>query len=174
VPDQLVGESLVSSIWLFFRFEFHRAAGGAEAIGPHRANILEAIDRFGSISAAAQAVDLTFRQTWRVVQLLNAQFNKPLIGIRRSGRSSGAFLTPLGKEVLARFREMERVANEALEPHFRAFEKITGMDPKKKRPIPRFAQIVDPSAIAPLKKKPARRPKAEQKKIKKKLGKRAK
>jgi molybdate transport system regulatory protein len=151
---------LVSSIWFFFRIEFHRAAGGTQAIGPHRANILEAIDRFGSISAAAPAVDLTFRQTWRVVQHLNALFAKPLVEIRRSGRSSGAFLTPLGKEVLTRFREMQSVISEALEPSFLAFEKITGINPNKPPPIPRFAQIIDPSTIAPRKKKPARRPKA--------------
>jgi molybdate transport system regulatory protein len=159
---------LVSSIWFFFRIEFHRAAGGTQAIGPHRANILEAIDRFGSISAAAPAVDLTFRQTWRVVQHLNALFDTPLVEIRRSGRSSGAFLTPLGKDVLARFREMQRVINEALEPNFRAFEKITGMNPNKPPPIPRFAQIIDPTTIAPRKKKSAQRPKARPKNEKRK------
>lgn len=137
----------MSSIWAFLRIDFHGAAGSIESIGPHRANILEAIDRFGTISAAALAVDLTFRQTWRVVQYLNSQFDRPLIAIRRSGRTSGAILTPLGKEVLACFREMERAASEALEPHFRVFQKIVGMDPNRPPPIPRFAQILDPSTI---------------------------
>jgi molybdate transport system regulatory protein len=157
----------VSSIWFFLRIDFHGAGGGPASIGVHRANILEAIDRFGSISAAAPAVDLTFRQTWRVVQSLNALFDTPLIAIRRSGRSSGASLTPLGKEVLARFREIQRAAGEALEPHFLAFEKLIGMDPKKSPPIPRFAQIVDPSTVALATKKRATRLRARQKKKKK-------
>jgi molybdate transport system regulatory protein len=109
--------------------------------------MLEAIDRFGSISAAAPAVDLTFRQLWRQVQMLNSLFDQPLIGIRRSGRSSGAFLTLLGKEVLARFREMQQVANETLEPHFRAFEKLVGLDPNALPPVPRYARIIDPATI---------------------------
>lgn len=148
----------MSSIWLFLRIDFHRAGGGVESIGPHRANILEAIDGFGSISAAALAVDLTFRQTWRVVQYLNSQFDRPLIEIRRSGRTSGALLTPLGKEVLACFREIQHAANEALEPHFRAFEKVGRMDPNRPPPIPRYAQIIDPSTIpAPKKGRPPQR-----------------
>jgi len=140
------------SIWLLLRIEFDVAIGIA-AIGPHRAGMLEAIDRFGSISAAAPAVDLTFRQLWRLVQALNSFFNGPLIGIRRSGRSSGAFLTPLGKEVLARYREMERVANQALEPHYREFEKLVGIDSNTPPPVPRYAQVIDPSTVAPPKKK---------------------
>jgi molybdate transport system regulatory protein len=137
----------MSSIWPFLRIQFGDVNDYNKAIGPHRANMLEAIDRFGSISAAAPAVDLTFRQLWRQVQVLNSLFDQPLIGIRRSGRSSGAFLTPLGKEVLARFREMQQVANETLEPHFRTFEKLVGLDPDAPPPVPRYARIVDPATI---------------------------
>ncbi len=43
-------------IWLFFNLLFHEKKYG---VGIGRANILEAIDRFGSISAAGVAVDTT-------------------------------------------------------------------------------------------------------------------
>ncbi len=145
------------SIWLFFRIEF----GGVKAIGPHKAAMLEAIDQLGTIAAAAPAVDLTYRQFWRVVQLLNTHFNKPLIEIRRSGRSSGAVLTPLGKEVLARFREMQRVANEALEKHFREFEALVGVDPRTPQPVPRFAQVIPPSTSSQTAKRLAKTAKAK-------------
>jgi molybdate transport system regulatory protein len=139
-------------IWTFLRMEFDGADGNG-AIGPHRANILEAIDRFGSLSAAAPAVDLTFRQLWRVVHAINSMLGQPVVGIRRSGRSSGAYLMPLGKEVLARFRAMQRAVDKVLEPHYRDFAKFVGMDPNTPPPIPRYAQIIDPSTIPPPKKK---------------------
>ncbi len=139
---------------MFLRLDF---AGGNGSIGPARATILEAIDRFGSISAAAPAVDLSSRQLWTLVQILNSLFDEPLIEIRRSGRSSGAILTPLGREVLAHFRKMEHVANKALATRFRKFEKLVGADPGAPPPIPRFAQIADPNTIQASKKNPATR-----------------
>lgn len=150
----------MSSIFLFLRIEWNVNDNDA-AIGLHRANVLEAIDRFGSLSAAAPAVDVTFRQLWRTVQVLNQLFDEPLVGIRRSGRSSGAFLTLLGKEVLTHFREMQRAANETLEPHFRAFEKLVGLDPNTPSPAPRYAMI-DPATI-PVAKKQKRSPQTKTK-----------
>ncbi|WP_213736040.1 hypothetical protein [Bradyrhizobium sp. dw_411] len=149
----------MSSIWMFLQIDFGDVDDQSTSIGPHRANILEAVDRFGSISAAALSINLTFRRLWAAVQTINKLSDKqPLIGIRRTGRSSGAFLTPLGKEVLAQFREIQRVANEALEPHLVEFEKLVGLDPHAQPPVPNYLQINDPDTIA-RKKKPMSRPK---------------
>ncbi len=153
------------AIWLFFRLEF----GPTTAIGPHKAGMLEAIERFGSISAAAPAVDLTFRQLWRLVQSLNTHFDRPLVEIRRSGRSSGAFLTPLGKEVVARYREMERLTNQTLEKHYRQFEAAVGIKPNSPQHVPRYAQIIDPTTIdrTTKQKKRAQKTKAQKNKTQK-------
>jgi molybdate transport system regulatory protein len=140
-------------IWMFFNLDFGEGKSG---VGIHRANILEAIDRFGSISAAAPAVDLTFSQMWRVVRTLNSHCDQPMVAARRGGRNAGAFLTPLGKDVLARFREIERVINESAAPYIRELEKVVGVDKTPPR-LPRFAQIVDPSTLpAPRKSRPPR------------------
>ena len=144
------------SIWMFFCLHFGTID---KTLGPHRANMLEAIDRFGSISAAAPAVNLMFRQSWELVQELNNLFDQPLIGIRRSGRNSGAYLTPLGKEVLGRVREIQRVFDEALKPHLHDLAKSVGLDPNAPPPIPREARIVDPATI-PIAKKQKRSPQA--------------
>ncbi|MBU6462319.1 MAG: LysR family transcriptional regulator [Bradyrhizobium sp.] len=140
-------------IWTFFNLDFCQ---GKYGVGIHRANILEAIDRFGSISTAAIAVDLTFNQTWRTIRKLNSLCDKPFVGTRRGGRTGGAFLTPLGKDVLTRFREIERVINESTAPYIRELEKVVGVD-KKPTVLPRYAQIIDPNTISASKKKPAKR-----------------
>ncbi len=138
------------SIYLFLRIEWGELH---DAIGPHRANMLEAIERFGTVSAAAPAVDLSYRQLWRLVQILNSLFDKPMIAIRRSGRQSGACLTPFGKTVLARIREMQRLANETLKPHFREFEELVGIDPDSPPPYRRYGHIIDPATLAVSKKR---------------------
>lgn len=134
------------SIWMFLSIEWSSVH---DAIGPHRANMLEAIDRFGSISAAAPAVDLSVRQLLASVHILNSLFDEPLVELRRGRHGGGASLTPVGKEVLAKFREMEQVANSALKPYFRAFEKRFGIDSTTPPAIPRYAQIIGPRNADP-------------------------
>ncbi|WP_412771673.1 winged helix-turn-helix domain-containing protein [Nitrobacter sp.] len=151
------------SIWLFFRIEFTRVNpkgcekfGSLAGMGTGRVCILEAIDRYGSISAGAPAVGLKFQQFWRQVQDLNTQFKEPVVDIRRSGRNRGAFLTPLGKEVVRRYREMERITNKTLEKHYREFEALVGIDSTTPPFVPRWAQLIDPGTIAKPAKKRAR------------------
>jgi molybdate transport system regulatory protein len=122
--------------------------------------MLEAIDRFGSISAAAPAVDLSIRQLLASVHTLNSLFDEPLVELRRGRHGGGASLTPIGKEVLARFREMEQVANGALKSYFRAFEKRFGIDSTTPAAIPRYARIIAPHNVTPSAKErtPQRKP----------------
>jgi molybdate transport system regulatory protein len=127
--------------YLFMRVDFPSGA----KIGPSRAAILEGIDKLGSISAASRAVGLTYRQVWATVKVMNEMFKAQLVEIAPEGRASGARLTPLGRKVVAQFREMEDAANRALSPHLKAFERLTGEDPKAPAPVPRWAQIGAPA-----------------------------
>jgi molybdate transport system regulatory protein len=115
-------------------------------IGPGRIAILEGIDRFGSITAAANSVDLTYRQVWNVVQLLNEMFEEPLIEVRRAGRSGGANLTPLGKSIVARYRELELAADKSLSKKLSAFEKLVGENPSAPKRKPRWVEVREPAA----------------------------
>lgn len=121
--------------YLFMRLDLPSGA----KIGPSRTAILEGIDRFGSISASARAVGLTYRQVWSTVQIMNAMFDEPLVVLGPGGRAGGARLTPLGRKVVDRFREMEIVANKALSRHFKSFELMTGEDAKAPALVPRWA-----------------------------------
>lgn len=140
------------ALWIFMDMRFSH--GGS--FGHGRVAILDAIDRFGSISASARAVGLTYQAVWSTVRLLNRQFPEPLVTIRRSGRSSGAVLTPIGKEIVARFREMDRLVNALLEKQSRALERAVGDDPKAPPLMHRWAYLVDPSSEEAQKKQPRR------------------
>ena len=69
---------------------------------------MEAIERRGSITAAGEAVGLTYRAAWDAVQALNNLFPKPLIRARAGGRSGGAAeLTAEGAAALRTLRHAE-------------------------------------------------------------------
>jgi molybdate transport system regulatory protein len=82
--------------------------GGAARAGDDRVRLLEAIGRTGSITSAAQELDLSYRAAWDAVQMLNNLFPKPLVRARPGGRSGGtAGLTPEGEAALATLRHIQ-------------------------------------------------------------------
>ncbi len=84
-------------------------------VGPGRADLLESIARTGSISAAGKAMGMSYKRAWGLVQALNEGFGSPLVETARGGAAQGgAHLTPIGEEVLARYRSMQRLAETAI------------------------------------------------------------
>lgn len=85
--------------------------GAVVAIGPGRADLLEAIGRGGSISAAARALGMSYRRAWLLVDAVNRCFRRPLVERATGGRGGGgAQLTAHGVEVLRLYRTIERKA----------------------------------------------------------------
>lgn len=84
---------------------------GEVAIGPGKADLLAAIGETGSISAAARAMDMSYRRAWLLVDVMNRSFRLPLVRSAIGGtRGGGAQLTPTGIHVLQQFRSMEAAA----------------------------------------------------------------
>ncbi len=89
------------------------------ALGPGKADLLEAIDREGSILAAGRAMGMSYRKCWMLVDRMNRTWVGALVETRLGGGpKSGARLTDLGREVLRDFRALEAhvagaAANEA-------------------------------------------------------------
>jgi molybdate transport system regulatory protein len=99
--------------------------GAVVAIGPGKADLLEAIGRTGSISAAGREMDMSYRRAWMLVEAVNASFAEPLVVTATGGRrGGGALLTPFGKKVLARYRAMEASAGAAVAAELRRFSKL--------------------------------------------------
>ena len=86
------------------------------AIGPGKADLLEAIDTTASLTAAAKHSGMSYKRSWLLVQEMNGAFVTPLVETIKGGAGGGGGtqLTPLGQRVLMRFREMEADANEAV------------------------------------------------------------
>ncbi len=82
--------------------------GDRFAMGPGKADILEAIVREGSISAAGRALGMSYRRTWLLVDEMNRCFTDKLVETRKGGtHDRGAVLTALGTTVLDGYRSLE-------------------------------------------------------------------
>lgn len=90
--------------------------GDEIAMGPGKADLLDAIDTHGSISAAGRALGMSYRRTWLLVDTMNRCWREPLVDTAAGGpHGGGARLSPLGRQVLQRFRDIERKMAEAVE-----------------------------------------------------------
>ncbi len=85
--------------------------GAVVAIGPGKADLLEAIARSGSISAAGREMGMSYRRAWMLADAMNASFAKPLVSTATGGKKGGgAQLTDFGIDVLRRYRAIEAKA----------------------------------------------------------------
>jgi molybdate transport system regulatory protein len=73
-----------------------------------RIDLLEAIDQVGSISRAAQRLDLSYRAAWDAVDAINNLAGKPVL-IRAAGgeHGCGSYLTAHGREFVRLYRLLE-------------------------------------------------------------------
>jgi molybdate transport system regulatory protein len=82
-----------------------------EMIGPGKAELLERIDRCGSIAAAGREMGMSYKRAWELIGTLNAMFHAPLVESTRGGPGGGgAVLTALGHEILGHYRAFEKAA----------------------------------------------------------------
>jgi molybdate transport system regulatory protein len=92
------------------------------AFGPGKADLLEAIQRAGSISAAAKVLDMSYRRAWMLVETMNGCFESPLVKSAKGGSGGGgAEVTPEGLALLKEFRGMEREVAQVVDAHLPAF-----------------------------------------------------
>jgi molybdate transport system regulatory protein len=93
-------------------FQLHFDAD--KRLGPGKIELLEQIDRTGSISAAGRAMNMSYRRAWLLVDAMNRTFHAPVVATRLGGTSEGrARLTPLGQEVMQLYLEIGQVARDA-------------------------------------------------------------
>lgn len=85
--------------------------GQDEMIGPGKVDLLERIDRCGSIAAAGREMNMSYKRAWELIGTLNAMFHAPVVNSTRGGSGGGgAVLTDLGREVLSLYRDFETEA----------------------------------------------------------------
>lgn len=101
---------------------FRILLGEVIALGPGKADLLEAIESEGSISGAARHMGMSYRRAWLLVDTMNKSFRAPLIETAAGGTGGGgAMVTEFGRDMLARYRAIEAKAREAVADDIEAF-----------------------------------------------------
>lgn len=91
--------------------------GDEIAIGPGKADLLDAIRDHGSISAAGRAMGMSYRRTWLLVDAMNRCWRDRIVEtVPGGGRDRGAHVTPAGEALLSAYRAMQAAATQAAEP----------------------------------------------------------
>ncbi len=80
------------------------------ALGPGKVDLLEAVDRTGSISAAARDQKMSYRRAWLLIDEMNRALTHPVLDTS----VAGATLTETGRQVIDIYRRVEAKAAEAI------------------------------------------------------------
>ena len=113
--------------------------GEVTAMGPGKAELLEAIAREGSISAAGRAMGMSYRRAWTLVDVMNRCWSEPVVQTSiGGGNKGGATLTAFGSRLLGAYRELEaRLVEAAADGPFHDFEQDLLATPRPQAPAHR-------------------------------------
>ena len=90
------------------------------ALGPGKADLLDAIASTGSISGAARKMGMSYRRAWILVNTMNACFAEPVVGTEKGGaEGGGAELTSTGRRVLKQYRRLATTVQSTFGPLLR-------------------------------------------------------
>jgi molybdate transport system regulatory protein len=93
---------------------------GNVVFGTGRLNILNAIEHHGSILAAAKALGMSYRAVWGKIKATEERLGQPLMLKRTGGlHGGGSKLTPFGKALVERFRQLEDLNRTTADAFFR-------------------------------------------------------
>lgn len=82
--------------------------GDEIAMGPGKADLLDAIRAQGSISGAGRAMGMSYRRAWLLVDAMNRCWKRPLVETSPgSTHGGGARVTPFGEDVLTHYRALQ-------------------------------------------------------------------
>lgn len=85
-------------------------------VGWGRVILLERIDKFGSIAAAAKSMGLGYRNAWLWVEAMNCLAPAPLVEKATGGAGGGhARLTEEGRNVIAEYKQLRARFQEFLQ-----------------------------------------------------------
>ncbi len=95
-PDAPPGFSCRGRIWI--------EKDGETYLGVGRMVLLARIKDFGSISAAAKSMDMSYKHAWDLVDSMNRHAPEPLVSTSKGGKGGGgALLTEAGERAIGQF-----------------------------------------------------------------------
>lgn len=80
--------------------------GAAVGLGPGKVDLLDAVDRCGSITAAAKDQGMSYRRAWLLIDEMNKAFRDPVVTTSSGGlKGGGTALSPAGRQIITVYRQ---------------------------------------------------------------------
>ena len=101
------------------RFNLWIEVGGEVALSAWRVRLLEAVAETGSISAAAEKMNIGYRQAWAKLRECEARLGVPLVETTVGGSGGGgALLTPAGQAYIEKYRRFNAGLDDLIRHRF--------------------------------------------------------
>jgi molybdate transport system regulatory protein len=111
-PKDLVAKS---KLWI-------ENENGEVVFGEGRSRILEAIEKHGSMNAAAQELQMSFRAVWGKIRATERRLGQPLLLRKTRGiRGGGSELTPFARQIVERYRKLKNLTETTIDTLFEDF-----------------------------------------------------
>ena len=95
------------------------------AIGPGKILLLEAIQATGSLTSAAESIDMSYRRAWVLINELNSSLKEPAVASAKGGeRGGGSEVTAVGLRLIEQYRQIESTAAAACAAEIRALTRL--------------------------------------------------
>jgi iron(III) transport system substrate-binding protein len=93
-------------------------AGRNIAIGPGKAELLELLQKTGSITQAAREMKMSYMRAWTLIRMMNRCFKEPVVVTTHGGAhgGGGAALSDAGRKVLGLYRKMDAKCLSSISP----------------------------------------------------------
>ena len=107
------------------QFRLRINIGDDIAVGPGKVDLLEAIGKTGSITAAARSLGMSYRRAWLLVDTMNQCFRNAVVEAEAGGvRGGGTRLTATGERVVQLYRRVEAQAQAAAATELKALQRL--------------------------------------------------
>ena len=110
--NKLPGEAYSTKI----RARFWVTGQNDSYLGIGRIQLLENIEKHGSINGAAKAMGMSYKKAWKLIEELNQMSETPLVIKSQGGKAGGGTcLTDQGRTMVKKFRQVEKELTAFLE-----------------------------------------------------------
>ena len=99
-----------------FTFKVWSEIDGNPLMGPGRFRLLSALQKTGSINAAAKEMDISYRRAWAQIRQMEQLLGEPLVVCNRGGNAGGGTdLTPAAVNLMGRYLKVSKAVAKVVE-----------------------------------------------------------
>ena len=97
---------MIDNIVMKVKFKIWLEEKGGVAFAEGRKMLLEAVDRLGSLNAAAKELGMSYRAAWGKIKATEKTLGIKLLEVTTGGKGGGgATLTPEAKELISKYKQ---------------------------------------------------------------------